>query len=76
MSNYINVFTGDYIIAQRIVASLEKAGIIPVVKDRTDSGLTQLFGSKSAPIQQVLVHKDEVDRVMPIVNKLTSELKA
>lgn len=76
MSNYINVFTGDYVIAQRIIASLKEIDITPVVKDRTDSGLSSLFGSKSAPIQQVLVYKDEVALAMPIVNKLTSELKA
>ncbi|UKM64217.1 DUF2007 domain-containing protein [Flavobacteriaceae bacterium GSB9] len=76
MTNYINVFTGAYAIAQRLVAALENEDIIPVVKDRTDSGLTSLFGGESGSIQQVLVHKDEVARAMPIVEKLTSELEA
>ncbi|MFL1012746.1 putative signal transducing protein [Flavisericum labens] len=76
MSNYIKLFTGDYAVVQRIVAALEKEDIIPVVQDETDSGLAPIFGSSGSSLQKISVHKDELERAQPIVEKLTSELEA
>ncbi|GAA4946474.1 hypothetical protein GCM10023314_19710 [Algibacter agarivorans] len=76
MSNYIKVFTGDIIIAQRIVADLEKEDIIPVIKDQTDSGLTPLFGSSNSILKQIFVHKDELDKAVLVVENITSELQS
>ena len=75
MSNYIKVFTGDIIIAQRIIADLKKEDIIPVIKDQTDSGLTPLFGSSNSILKQVFVHKDELDKAVLVVENITSELQ-
>ncbi|WP_370479637.1 putative signal transducing protein [Tamlana flava] len=74
-SNYTKVYTGDYISAQRIVAALENEDIIAVVKEQTDSGLTSLFGGESGGIQQVLVHNDELEKALPIVENISSELE-
>ena len=74
-SNYTKVYTGDYASAQHIVAALENEDIIAVVKEQTDSGLTPLFGGVSGGLQQVLVHNDELEKAMPIVESLTSELE-
>jgi len=76
MSNYIKVFTGDIIIAQRIISDLKKENIIPVVKDQTDSGLIPIFGSSNSILKQVFVHKDELDKAVLLVENITSELQS
>ncbi|MDB4401952.1 DUF2007 domain-containing protein [Algibacter sp.] len=76
MSNYIKVFTGDIIIAQRIISDLKKENIIPVVKDQTDSGLIPIFGSSNSILKQVFVHKDELDKAVLAVENITSELQS
>ncbi|NJX15576.1 putative signal transducing protein [Tamlana crocina] len=76
MSNYIKIFTGDYAMVQRIVAALENEDIIPVVKDESDYGLAPIFGSTNASLHQISVHKDEIEKALPIVEHLTSELEA
>ena len=73
-SNYTEIFTGNFIIVQRIVANLEKEGINAVVKDQTESGLISVFGaSKSTNLQQILVHKDELEKALFVVENITSE---
>jgi hypothetical protein len=76
MSNYIKVFTGDIIIAQRIISDLKKENIIPVVKDQTDYGLIPIFGSSNSILKQVFVHKDELDKAVLAVENITSELQS
>lgn len=75
-SNYIKIFTGDFIIVQRIISELEKEDIIPVVKDHTESARLAGFGGGIIPgFQQVYVHKDELDKAIIIVENITSELQ-
>lgn len=75
-SNYIKVFTGNFIIVQRIVSDLEKENIIPVVKDQTESARLAGFGGGIIPgFQQVYVHKDELDKAVIVVENITSELQ-
>lgn len=76
-SNYIKVFTGDFIIVQRIISDLEKRNIIAVVKDETESARLAGFGGGILPgFQQVFVHKDELDKAVKIVESINSELQA
>lgn len=72
-SNYIKIFTGDLLEAQKIVSELEKLDIIAVVKDESDSGLAPIFGASNTLIQQVSVHKDELDKALAVIKTLTSE---
>jgi len=74
-SNYTKIYTGDSIIVQRIASELEKLDIIPVLKDQSDSGLSSLFGSSDSILKQVYVHKDELDKALPVVEKISSELQ-
>ncbi len=76
MSNYVKLYTGDYTMVQRMVAALEKENIVPVVKDESDYGLAPIFGSTNASLHQISVHKDEVEKARPIVERFTSELEA
>lgn len=75
-SNYIKIYTGGFIIVQRIVSELEKEDIIPVVKDQTESARLAGFGGGNFPgFQQVYVHKDELDKAVLIVEDITSTLQ-
>ncbi|WP_194766431.1 DUF2007 domain-containing protein [Tamlana sp. I1] len=74
-SNYIKVYSGDSIVVQRMVVELEKIDIIPVLKEQTNAGLSPIFGLSNAPIQQVFVHKDELEKATEVINTITSELQ-
>lgn len=74
-SNYIKIYTGDFIIVQRVVSDLEKKGINPVVKDQIESARLAGFGSIIPGFQQIYVHKDELDKAVLVVENITSQLQ-
>ncbi len=75
-SNYIKIFTGSFIIVQLIYDRLNAIGINPVVKDETESGRLAGFGSSIQGLQEVYVHKDELDQAIEIVESVSSDLEA
>ncbi|MFD1613571.1 putative signal transducing protein [Gelatiniphilus marinus] len=74
-SNYIKIFTGSFITVQRIISELEKTGIIPVVKDESESGRLAGFGPSFPGQQELYVHKDELDKAVEIVETINADLK-
>ncbi len=74
-SNYIKIFTGNFIVVQRIVQSLEKKGISAVIKDETESGRLAGFGASIQGQQEIFVHKDELDKTVEIVESIRTDLK-
>jgi hypothetical protein len=74
-SNYIKIYTGSFIIVQQIINALEEIGINAVVKDETESGLISVFGASNPNLQRIYVHKDEIEKAVPIVEEITSNLK-
>ncbi|CDF78822.1 conserved hypothetical protein (DUF2007) [Formosa agariphila KMM 3901] len=75
-SNYIRVFTGSFIISQRIVQDLEAAGINAIVKDESESGRLAGFGSSIQGQQDLYVNKDEQQAAAKIIEATASELDA
>lgn len=75
-SNYIRVFTGSFIITQRIVQELEAAGINAIVKDESESGRLAGFGSSIQGQQDLYVNKDEQQAAAKIIEATASELDA
>ncbi|KJD34876.1 hypothetical protein PW52_13275 [Tamlana sedimentorum] len=73
MSNYIKVFSGNFIDVQRIFSELEKENICAVIKDESESGRLAGFGSSILGFQEIHVHKDELDRAVLTVEKIASE---
>ncbi|GAL81349.1 hypothetical protein JCM19274_2425 [Algibacter lectus] len=43
-SNYIKVFSGDFIVVKRIISDLENENITAVIKDETESARLAGFG--------------------------------
>ena len=76
MSNYIKVFTGNFIKAQRIFNALENLNISAVIKDESESGRLAGFGSSIQGLQEIHVHKDEHDKAIALIENLNSELQA
>lgn len=73
-SNYIKVYTGDLFIVQRIAQELEDIGISAVMKEQNESGLDpKIYGGHL--LQEIYVHKDELDKAIFVVEKITKELK-
>ncbi|MFB9052569.1 DUF2007 domain-containing protein [Formosa undariae] len=75
-SNYIRVFTGSFIITQRIIQDLEAAGINAIVKDESESGRLAGFGSSIQGQQDLYVNKDEQQAAAKIIEATASELDA
>lgn len=75
-SNYTKIFTGSFIIVQLITDKLDAIGINAVVKDETESARLAGFGSSIPGLQELYVHKDELDAAVEVVESVTSELQA
>ena len=75
-SNYIKIFTGNFIIVQRIVASLEDIGIIAVVKDESESGRLAGFGASIQGQQEIHINKEELDKAVEIVESISKEFQS
>lgn len=76
-SNYIKIFTGNFIIVQRIIDELKDANINAIVKDPTESARLAGFGGGIFPgFQEIFVNEDELENAVEIVERINSELEA
>ncbi|WP_242093810.1 DUF2007 domain-containing protein [Aestuariivivens sediminicola] len=73
-SNYTKIFTGNLVVSERIKQSLEELDINAIVREQNESGLNPIFGGHV--LQDVFVHKDELDRALPIVETIKTEFEA
>ena len=72
-SNYSKLFSGSFIIAQRIVQNLKEQSISPIVKDETESARLAGFGISNYGIQELYVHASEKVKAETIVAKTLAE---
>jgi hypothetical protein len=75
-SNYIKIFTGNFILVQRISEELNAVGINPVIKDETESGRLAGFGASIQGLQEIYVHEEEVSQAAEIVQSISAEFEA
>lgn len=75
-SNYIKIFTGNFIIVQLITDKLDAIGINAVIKDEAESGRLAGFGAAVPGEQELYVNKDELDAAVEVVESVTSELQS
>ncbi len=69
-TNYIKIYTGNFIIVQQIFQRLEKIGIIAVIKDESEFGRLAGFGASVPGQQEVFVHEKELDKATPIIEQV------
>ena len=74
MSNYIKVFSGNFIEVQRIFNKLQNLNICAIIKDESESGRLAGFGASIQGLQEIHVHKEELEGALPIIKNLTSEI--
>ncbi|WP_066225525.1 putative signal transducing protein [Formosa haliotis] len=75
-SNYVKVFTGSFILVQRLTNELETANINAIIKDESESGRLAGFGSSIQGQQEIFVNKEEEQAALKIITAVTSELEA
>ncbi len=69
-SNYIKIFGGDSLVAQKLVGQLHAAGIEAVVKDAAESARLTGFASSMLGEVDVYVNNDEVNTALKIVQEI------
>lgn len=74
--NYIKIFSGNFIMVQLMITRLEEIGIEPIIKDESESGRLAGFGSSIQGFQELYVHKDELDKAVPVVESVRTEMQA
>lgn len=75
MSNYTKVFSGNFIEVQRLFSELQNLNICAIIKDESESGRLAGFGSSILGLQEIHVHKDELETTTTLIKNLTSELE-
>jgi hypothetical protein len=74
MTEYVKIYSGSFIIIQRITSELNEVGINPIVKDEGESSRLAGFGAAVPGFQKLFVHESEVDKATPIVEAIQTEL--
>ncbi|GGI57864.1 putative signal transducing protein [Winogradskyella haliclonae] len=75
-SEYVKVYGGNFILANRVIAELQSIGIIPIVKDESESQRLAGYASLDSGHQDVVVRGDEYEKAMEIVNRVKAEMEA
>jgi len=73
-THYTKIYTGNFIIVQRIAGLLEAIGISPVIKDESESGRLAGFGAATQGLQDVFVHNDELEKATPVIQGAMDEI--
>ena len=72
-TDYIKVFGGNKIEAQRIKLTLQDNNIKAVIKDETESARLAGFGSPLPELIEVFVHKDEEEQSLALITTLNKK---
>jgi hypothetical protein len=75
-SEYTKVYYGNFILVTRMKDELEHIGIVPIIKDEGESQRLAGYASMNQGYQEIFVHNDELDRALPIINRLKAEMEA
>ena len=65
--DFIKIFTGSAIDVLSLRNKLEEQNIVAVIKDDSESARLAGFGMVAPGLQEVFVHKDELDQAIRIV---------
>ncbi|HMQ43649.1 putative signal transducing protein [Mariniflexile maritimum] len=74
-TNYIKIFTGNFIIVQRMVQELQNNGINPVIKDESESGRLAGFGASIQGEQEIYINKDEFVTANMVIENIKKDLQ-
>lgn len=72
-SRYIKVYTGNFIMVQRLVIELKAHSVNVIIKDETESGRLAGFGAAIQGQQDLYVTKDTEKQALQIIEEITKE---
>jgi len=75
-THYTKIFTGNFILVQLMVTKLDDIGISAIVKDESESGRLAGFGASIQGQQELYVHNDELDKAIPVIEGVRTEMEA
>lgn len=75
-TEYIKVYWGNFILVTRVKDALERAGIVPIIKDEGESQRLAGYASMNTGFQEVFVHNDELEKATTIVETVKAEMEA
>ena len=73
-TNYIKIFSGNFIVVQMLRDRLENAGITPIIKDESESGRLAGFGASIQGFQELYVSNNEETKAKVILKEINEEL--
>lgn len=76
VTNYTIVFFGNFIEVQRVFRALEDKNICAIIRDESESGRLAGFAPTMQGHQEILVHNDELEKALPIVERLVAEIRS
>ena len=74
-SDYIKIYSGNFVVVRFLLSRLEEVNITPIIKDETESGRLAGFGSSIQGFQELFVHKNELDKAVPVIQAALAEMK-
>jgi len=75
-NNFVLVYRGSLIICQRIINEFKKNNIHAIVKNQNESARLAGFGIICDQIIELLVHRDEKNLSIKIINNLGIEIQS
>lgn len=70
MKNYIQVFTGNLTDVQRVFNNLAALNICAVIRAKSKFERINFPGDLNQTLQDILVHKDELERATDVIDNL------
>lgn len=73
-TEYVKIYTGDFLTSQRIQQRLEDIGINAVVKNEDESARLAGFANPVPSLQDIYVHETELEKARTVVDAIKSEI--
>jgi hypothetical protein len=73
-TEYIKIYTGDFLTSQRIQQRLEDISINAVVKNEDESARLAGFANPVPSLQDIYVHETELEKAKTVVDAIKSEI--
>ncbi|MBB3124749.1 hypothetical protein FHS04_002276 [Mesoflavibacter sabulilitoris] len=73
-TEYIKIYTGDFLTSQRIQQRLEDIGINAVVKNEDESARLAGFANPVPSLQDIYVHETELEKAKTVVDAIKNEI--
>ncbi len=66
-SDYIKIFTDNFIVVQPLLQKLQKNNINFIVKDESESSRLAGFGTSIGGLQDIFVSKNDADQALDLI---------